>query len=291
LKKALVTGANGLLGRQLIKVLARRFEAIPTHNTRAAQPRSVGMNVADKRAVLRVLDHFRPDMVVHTAAETDVDRCETDRELAWSINAEGTGNVAEACRKIGAKLIYVSTDYVFDGNKGMYKEEDEPKPVNYYGLSKLRGEELVKKTCDAFVVARTSVLYGWHPSKRNYATWIMDSLKNRKRINVVTDHYNSPTYADDLAETISRVIERDVNGILHVSGKDRVSRYDFAMEIAEVFGLDPSLVTPVKMADLKAWVARRPRDSSLDVGKAENELGIRFPKVTESLIRMKRTQS
>jgi dTDP-4-dehydrorhamnose reductase len=220
-----------------------------------------------------------------------VDRCETNRELAWSINAEGTGNVAEACRKIGAKLIYVSTDYVFDGNKGMYKEEDEPKPVNYYGLSKLRGEELVKKTCDAFVVARTSVLYGWHPSKRNYATWIMDSLKNRKRINVVTDHYNSPTYADDLAETISRVIERDVNGILHVSGKDRVSRYDFAMEIAEVFGLDASLVTPVKMADLKAWVARRPRDSSLDVGKAENELGIRFPKVTESLIRMKRTQS
>jgi len=287
LKEVLVTGASGLLGGKLVGVLSKDYEVIPTHRMQALHPNSVRMDIVDRDRVFEVLREVSPDVVVHAAAETNVDKCETDRESAWMLNAAGTKNVAEACAKIGAKLIYVSTDYVFDGAKGLYVEEDEANPVNYYGLTKLRGEQFVKDLCEDFVIARTSVLYGWHRKKLNFATWVVDSIRNGKRISVVEDHYNSPTLADDLAEMILGIAKADATGVFHTSGSERIGRYKFALKIAEAFNLDRRLITPVKMKDVKVWVARRPVDSSLCVEKARSELELSPLGLNEALERMK----
>jgi dTDP-4-dehydrorhamnose reductase len=287
LERILVTGASGLLGRPLVTILSKKHEVIPTHHAHTIQPNSLRINVDDRDMVFKTLRDFRPAVVVHAAAETNVDKCETNKELAWRINAEGTRNVAQACVRIGAKLIYISTDYVFDGNRGFYIEEDKPNPINYYGFSKLKGEEFVEQAGCHFVIARTSVLYGWHPRKLNFATWVIDSLKNGRAITVADDHYNSPTLADILAVMVLETVEKDLTGIYHMAGGARVSRYEFAVQIADVFGLDKTLVARVRMNDLKMWVAKRPRDSSLCTDKTRRETGIRPPLLGEALEMMR----
>jgi len=291
LKRVLITGASGLLGSKLVKALSGGYEVIPTHNTHSIHPDSVRMDIVDGKEVARVLSVVKPELVVHAAAETNVDKCETNGELAWSVNAEGTRNIASACGKMSVKLVYVSTDYVFDGEKGLYSEEDEAKPVNYYGVTKLEGERFVRELCKDFIIARTSVLYGWHPNKLNFATWVIDSLKSGMRISVAEDHYNSPTLADDLAEMIMRIVEMNASGVYHTAGSERVSRYDFAMKTAETFELDKLLVMPVKMKDLKVWLAKRPRDSSLSVDKIRRELEVSPLDLNEALKRMKQEKS
>ena len=287
MEKVLITGASGLLGGKLVNVLSKLYEVIPTHRTEALHPNSIRMNISDKDEVFKALSQLNPDTVIHTAAETNVDKCETNKEWAWNVNAAGTRNIAEACSKIGAKLVYISTDYVFDGQKGLYSEEDEANPINYYGVTKLKGEDFVKQLCEDFIITRTSVLYGWHHKKLNFATWVIDSLKNRRRISVAEDHYNSPTLADDLAEMIRRLVRSNASGVYHTAGGQRVSRYNLALKIAQIFELDTSLLEPVKMVDLKAWLAKRPRDSSLSVEKIRKEVGIEPLSLDEALRKMR----
>jgi len=245
------------------------------------------MNISDRDEVFNVLSQLHPDTVIHTAAETNVDKCETNKEWAWNVNAAGTRNIAEACSKIGAKLVYISTDYVFDGEKGLYSEEDEANPINYYGVTKLKGEDFVKQFCEDFIITRTSVLYGWHHKKLNFATWVIDSLRSRRRISVAEDHYNSPTLADDLAEMIRRLARSNASEVYHTAGGQRVSRYNLALKIAEIFDLNTSFLEPVKMSNLKAWVAKRPRDSSLSLEKIRKEVGIEPLSLDEALKKMR----
>jgi len=289
LKKVLITGASGLLGRKLVKVLSEGYEVIPTHNTHAVHPDSIRMDIVDRNEVARVLSAVKPELVVHAAAETNVDKCETNRELAWSANAEGTRNIALACGKIGARLVYISTDYVFDGEKGLYAEKDEANPVNYYGVTKLEGERFVRELCEDCIIARTSVLYGWHPSRANFATWVIDSLRNGKRISVVEDQYNSPTLADHLAEMIQMILKVPGSEIYHTAGGERISRYSFALKIAEAFNLNKALILPAKVADL-AWAAKRPRDSSLCIDKIRKEIRVGRLSLDDALRRMQQTQ-
>ena len=289
-KKILVTGASGLLGHSIVKQAKKHFKTykiIPTHRTRPFFSESVKMNIINENDVLQVFKKFSPNVVVHTAAETNVDKCETDRKYASKVNTVGTKIIAEACRKVGAKIVYVSTDYVFNGEKGFYKEEDKPHPINYYGLTKLRGENYVMKLCEDHVIARTSVLYGWHRWKPNFVTWTITSLKTGRRITVVNDHFNSPTLADNLAEAILEVIEKDLIGLYHISGRERINRFEFALKIAKNFDLDSSLIKPIKMDQLKVWVAKRPRDSSLCVNKIQKELKVKLLNVEEGLCTMR----
>ncbi|MBS7622851.1 dTDP-4-dehydrorhamnose reductase [Candidatus Bathyarchaeota archaeon] len=286
MKKVLVTGSSGLLGGKLVKVLHDEYEVVPTHNTESLFHGSIRMDIVDGDEVSRVIEESSPDIVVHAAAETNVDKCETNKDWAWSVNVLGTKNVAEACVKFGAKLIFISTDYVFDGSKGLYREDDEANPINHYGLTKLKGEELVRGYCQDSTIVRPSVVYGWHTRKLNFATWVIDSLRNRKRIPVAEDHYNSPTLADDLSEIISLMIKRKLCGVYHTAGAERASRYEFALKIAETFGLDRSLISPVRMVDVGAWIALRPRDSSLCVDKIKR-IGIGPSDLSAALKRMK----
>jgi len=285
--KVLVTGATGLLGGKLVNVLSKEYEVVPTYRMQALHPDSMRMDVTDRDGVFRTLCEVRPDVVVHAAAETNADKCETDRESAWRVNAAGTRNVAEACAKIRAKLVYVSTDYVFDGQKGLYTEDDEVNPISHYGLTKLKGEQFVRDLCEDYVITRTSVLYGWHSKKLNFATWVVNSLRNGRKISVVEDHYNSPTLADNLAEMILSIVKRGASGVYHTAGAERIARYEFALKIVEALSLDRALITPVRMRDVKSWVARRPADSSLCVDKVRRETGASPLHLNEALERFR----
>lgn len=285
--RLLVTGASGLLGSKIVLLARRNYEVIPLHNVKSLHPDSLKLDITDQKQVLDLFSRLKPDVAVHTAAETSVDKCETWKELAWKINVEGTRNVAAACTEIGAKIVYISTDYVFDGEKGLYIEGDIPNPINHYGITKLEGENQVEKLCKNYVILRTSVLYGWHPWKRNFATWIINSLKQKKEISIAEDHYNTPTLADNLAEITTEAVQKDLQGLYHASGSQRISRYKFAQQIAKTFNLDHSLIKPIKMKQITAWIAKRPKDSSLNINKIKSRLKTRPLNIDEGTRKMK----
>lgn len=285
----MVTGSCGLLGRRLVNVLTDYYEVVGIDKHVPEDRNDLSVDITQRERTLKAIMTAAPRVVVHAAAETDVDRCETDRDLARRINVEGTANIADACTKVEAKLILISTDYVFDGSKGDYVETDLPNPISFYGVTKLEAERITSSTPSDSLIVRPSVLYGWHPTKLNFTTWILKGLRERRTLRVVRDHINSPTLADNLAQAIQRAIERNSRGVLHIAGNERISRFDFARRIARQFALDESLLVPVEMKDLD-WVARRPRDSSLNVGKAEKELGIELFGVNRGLEEMARSK-
>jgi dTDP-4-dehydrorhamnose reductase len=284
----LVTGASGLLGNKIVELAKNDYTVIPLDKTKPLHSNSLKVDITHAVEVLNLFSKLKPDAVIHTASETNVDKCETEKEHAWKINVEGTRNIALACSKANAKLVYISTDYVFDGEKGLYIEEDKPNPINYYGVTKLEGENQVIYHCKNYSILRTSVLYGWHPWKQNFATWTINQLKQNKEITVVENHYNTPTLADNLAEIIIEAVQKDPQGLYHASGSQRISRYEFAKQIAKIFNLDQSLIKPIKMSQLTAWVAKRPKDSSLNTDKIQKQLKTKPLNVAEGLNRMRK---
>lgn len=285
--RILVTGASGLLGSRIVKAAKGNYEVIPSHNTKRLHPNSLKLDITRRKETFSLFKNIKPDLTIHTAAETNVDKCETRREVAWKTNVKGTRNVAKACSEISAKIVYISTDYVFKGEKGLYTEEDKPSPINYYGITKLEGENQVRKLCKNYVILRTSVLYGWHSWKQNFATWVIESLKQKKKISIVQDHFNTPTLADNLAEIIVETVKRNLQGLYHASGNQRISRYEFAQQIAEAFDLNQSLIKPIKTNNMTSWTAKRPKDSSLDTNKIKKLLDIKPLDINEGLKRMK----
>jgi dTDP-4-dehydrorhamnose reductase len=287
MQRLLVTGASGLLGSRIMEHARGNFEAEPLHGAKPLHPHSLKIDITNQNSLSKLLTELKPHIIIHTASETNVDRCEIEKEHAWKVNVEGTRNISVNCGKTKAKLIFISTDYVFNGEKGNYTEADNPLPINYYGLTKLEGEKQVINYCENYAILRTSVLYGWHPWKQNFATWIINKLKQQQEISVVEDHYNTPTLADNLAEMAIEVAEKDLRGIYHASGNERISRYEFAKQIAKTFDLNSSLIKPVKMSQVAAWIAKRPRDSSLNTSKIQKQLKTKPLNITEGLNKMK----
>jgi dTDP-4-dehydrorhamnose reductase len=251
--RILVTGADGQLGVELVRALAAHGELIPSTlaDLDITHPRS-----ADKVAALR------PEWVVHAAAATDVDGCEREPEHAMAVNAEGTRRVAEGCRRAGAGLVYLSTDYVFDGGKGSpYAEWDHPAPLNVYGRSKLEGEQATRNVAPHWTIVRTAWLYGIHG--RNFVKTILAQIAAKEPLRVVKDQVGSPTYAGDLAEAIALLLSRGRRGVYHVTNGGSCSWYEFAQEILRLAGHDSSTVTPITSAELDR-PARRPAYSVLE---------------------------
>jgi dTDP-4-dehydrorhamnose reductase len=268
--KIFVTGGSGLMGSKLAEVaLARGNQVFSGYAHNEPQcGRAVRFDLMDERGIYDLVDRLRPDVIIHSAALTDVDRCERERELAYKMNVEGTQAIAKAAEKAGAFLVYISSDYVFDGERGSYREDEKTNPVSYYGQSKLLGEEFCRGC-----IARTCVIYGSRPAsgKVNFALWLIESLKSGKQVRVVTDQFITPTLNTNLAKMVLEAADRRLSGVYHLAGATRISRYDFARELARVFDLDSDLIIPSRMADLK-WDAKRPKDSSLDTSKAAREL-------------------
>jgi dTDP-4-dehydrorhamnose reductase len=257
----LVTG-SGLLGSEVIRVLGKEHDVIGTFNSRPREG-AIRLDVTDRDGTIRAVGELKPELIVHTAALTNVDYCEDHGEEAMAVNDRGTRNLVDAARGAGSKVIYVSTDFVFDGSKGMYREEDPVCPISVYAYSKLMGERHVKELNDS-AIARTSVVYG--NARQNFVSWVKDSLGKGQTIKVVTDQYNSPTLSYDCAEAIAALIKNNASGIYHTAGGERISRYEFARKIASFYGLDDGLIEPIATEALKQK-AKRPMDSSLDVSK------------------------
>ena len=272
-----------------MNVLRSDYEVLGIDRYASTDQNEFMLDITQKERTVETTVRLDPFCVVHAAAETNVDLCEGDREHARRINVEGTANIVEGCVRVGAKMIFISTDYVFDCTKGNYSEIDQPNPISFYGLSKLEAERIVTSKLPDALTIRTSVLYGWHPSKLNFATWVLKGLREHQTLKVVKDHINSPTLANNLAAAIHVALEQNSQGLLHVAGSERINRFDFARRIAKSFNLDENLLVPVEMRDLN-WIARRPRDSSLDVGKAEKEMGIELFGVDRGLEEMLRSQ-
>jgi dTDP-4-dehydrorhamnose reductase len=288
--KVLVIGGSGLLGGKMITSLLREsfevcctYKETPVSNSGCA---SFFLDIRDSVRMNNLINELSPDVVIHTASHTNVDDCEVNKAFAEEVNVQGTRNIATACNNFGSKLAYISTDYVFDGKRGMYKEVDETIPVNYYGETKLEGEKIVKMLCKDHIIARTSVLYGWGP-KQNFTSWVIRELSLGRKINIVSDQYNSPTLADDLADILIGLLEKEETGIFHTAGSDRINRLEFTKKIIKTFALNKDLLKEVG-SDEMTWVAKRPNDSSLDVSKVskiKRPLGI-----DESLDWMKKQQ-
>ena len=272
--KLLITGASGLYGSKLAQMaIAKNIEVYSSDIQGLSVYGSfVKLDISGKEQVEEAFKTIKPDMVVHAATLTDVDKCETNKELAWKVNVEGTKNIVEAAKSAGSFLIYISTDYVFSGEKGNYKETDKPDPINYYGLTKLKAEEIVQ-TQKEYFIGRPSVIYGSTPAagKVNFALWLIETLGKGERVKIVTDQWNTPTLNTNLAEMTLEVIERRLTGVYHTCGATRVSRLEFAEQIAEAFGLDKSLIDKVLSSQF-TWPAKRPMDSSLDTSKAQKTL-------------------
>jgi len=280
--RVLVTGANGLLGQALVRRLCREREYDVLATARDDAPRfnldSCGyarLDVTQPDDVTRVFEDFAPTVVVNCAAMSDVTECDAHRSEAWTTNARAVKTLAQRCREHRAHLVQVSSDFVFNGKRGPYDEEARPDPVNYYGRTKLAGENAVREAGRSnWTIVRTVLLYGTAEdlSRSNIVLWIVDRLSNGESIHIVHDQYRTPTHVDDLADGIERVIRREKAGIYHVSGADLVSIYELARTAAEVFGLDASLIEPVSSGFFEDDVDRPPRTGFI-LDKAKNELG------------------
>lgn len=286
----MIIGANGLLGQKVVEFFSR---GTTNRLILAGRSRAPSVSIQDvvyteidicKRQEVRdaVATH-KPDVIINTAAMTGVDACETDREVAWRINVTGVENIIEAARKNSTRVVHISTDYVFDGKEGPYSEEDRPEPINYYGRSKLASENQLRSSDIPFVIIRTMVLYGIAADvKPNFALWLIRNLEERNEVKVVSDQTGNPTLVDDLAHAIISAVELKKTGLYHVAGRDILSRYDFALKLADVFGFDRGLVQPVTTAEL-SQPAARPLRSGLVTLKAEVQLGYRPSTVMEGL--------
>jgi len=298
LNRLLIIGSTGLVGSKVAYLAQKHgFEAYNTHNARTSPlPNSVQLNITNRNETLSLVKRVHPEAIVNTAALHNVDYCESHHEEATKVNVEGVRNLADAARETGSRLIHLSTDYVFDGNSGHYSEIDTPHPLHFYAETKLEAEKIASEL-PSYAVARPSVIYGWNsleatgvPSSSgktiNFAMFAIDKLKRKETVKAVRDQYGSPTFADNLAEALLRLARYPGNGVFHTAGKSCMSRYEFAIKLADIFGYPTRLVEPVYTSDFKQ-LAQRPKNSCLRVEKAERDLNIRFLTAEEGIREMK----
>lgn len=251
--KILITGSNGMLGHDLIEVLKDNHELILTT--------SKTLDITNKDQVFEVICDAEPDVVINSAAYTDVDGCEENQDLAYSVNGEGVKNLALACKEVDCALVHISTDYIFNGkNDRPWVEDDEIGPISVYGKSKLKGEEAILETLDKYFIVRTAWLYGING--KNFPKTMLELAKNHSEITVVYDEVGTPTYTPDLAYGISELIETDYYGIYHLTNSGNCSWCEFARYIFEVADKDVKVV-PVTASEF-ARPAPRPSYSVLE---------------------------
>jgi len=275
--RVLITGSNGLLGQKLVKTFSSDHQTtgidlqiesfIPEENFTYQN-----LSIFQTENLAGFIYTLNPEVVINTAAYTDVDNCEDNKELAWETNVEGVKNLADLCRIMNAKLIQLSTDYIFSGEEGPYSEDDTPNPVGYYGLTKLESEKEIFERKIDFLIVRTNVLYGKGKNTRpNFVLWLIQKLSSKERVKIVTDQYNNPTLADNLADAIKEAIEKNISGILNIAGSEYLSRYDFALKVAKKFNFDKNLISLALTSELKQK-APRPHRGGLKIDKAKKLL-------------------
>jgi len=295
-KRILIVGSNGMLGQSLCGFYSRQ------NNIRllgcSVEKKSlvndldyIQCDVTKRNEVKKTILDFYPDYIINASAYTNVDKSETERELAWKINVKGIEYIAESARILDARIIHISTDYIFDGKEGPYAEDEKPNPLGYYARTKLASENALKLSGVLYTILRTNVLYGADSNgKTGFVRWLVNSLKEGKNVRIVTDQINNPTFVDDLVQAVSKVVDYNKTGIYNIGGREFLSRFEFSEIIADYFGLDKNLIKPITTDELKQ-PARRPLKSGLITLKAETELGYKPHTIKETLAIIKKELS
>lgn len=282
MRRVLVTGSNGLLGQKLLDLYLTtkdaQLVATARGNNRYTEMEGYGytyqqMDVTQKSEVMLNIIRYCPTTVIHTAAMTNVDACEQDKEGCDLLNVEAVKYLVEACNQFDVQLIHLSTDFIFDGENGPYNEEAEAKPLSYYGESKLKAEEYIKANCNNWAIVRTILVYGIvnDMSRSNIVLWVKNSLEQGKNINVVDDQFRMPTLAEDLAKGCYLIEKNQAQGIYNISGKDYMSVYEIAQRVADFWNLDKGLIG---RADSSSFTqpAKRPPKTGFDLTKSKEQL-------------------
>lgn len=280
--KILITGANGLLGHKLVRLLGPKREVVVIATARGESRlrpeygsfQYESMDIANREDVLEIVGRHKPDVIINTAAMTNVDECEKEKEACMQLNVEAVKYLVEAAEQTNAFLLHLSTDFIFSGEEGPYDEQGVPAPVNFYGESKLLGEQVVMNSNIKWAIARTVLVFGIVPdmSRSNIILWVKGSLEAQKPIQVVDDQWRTPTLAEDLAMGCYLIAEQRAEGIYNISGQDMLTPYEMAIKTADFFGLDKSLITRTDSTKF-TQPAKRPPRTGFIIEKAKTNLG------------------
>jgi dTDP-4-dehydrorhamnose reductase len=282
--KILITGANGLVGQKLKNEILRRnnmqliaTSQSPETNILKQEYIFETLDITNKTETAYLLERYKPDVLINTAAQANANACEKNRSHCWQVNTEAVKHLTRISNQLDIHFIHFSTDFVFSGKQPVYHEEDTPEPVNFYGTCKKEAEAFITAHANKWSIIRTILVYGYVPQmkRNNLVTWIYESLKQGKPLNIVNDQFRAPTFGEDLARATLEIAGKGRTGIFHISGKEVMSIYEMALKIAEHFILDKNLLTPVPSAALDE-PAQRPPHTRFDLYKAEKELNF-FP--------------
>lgn len=277
----LVTGSNGLLGQKLTPLLLEKnVEVIATGigpdrtHTENVNYSYLELDITNKDQVLKVMSAQKPDVIINTAAMTNVDQCEAEKEECRKLNVDAVEYLVKACEQNSCHLIHLSTDFIFDGKNGPYTEDAQPNPISFYGQSKLDAEALITKSTLKWSILRTVLVYGIVPSmsRSNIILWVKESLESKKNIKVVTDQWRTPTLAEDLAMGCYLAATKEAQGIFNISGKDMLTPYEMSIKTADYFKLDKSYIAKADSTTF-SQPAKRPPKTGFIIDKAINELG------------------
>jgi dTDP-4-dehydrorhamnose reductase len=289
MKNILITGVNGLLGQALVQLFKTDFTIIGTSiEERSAIPANdwkyIQLDITNSTACKALCQDVKPEIIINAASFTHVDRCEIEKELCWQVNVKAVENLAHISRRFDIHLIHYSTDYIFGGNDGPYSENDRPKPLGYYGKSKLASENVLRQIGCPSSLIRTCVLFGTGLIiKNNFFLWVLENLQAGKDFTVVTDQFNNPTLAEDLALGTKLIIENNALGVYHMAGQDFINRFEFAVAIADIFNCPKGLIKPIITNELKQ-LANRPVRGGLKIDFSRKQLGYNPRNLNESLI-------
>lgn len=280
MKKVLITGANGLLGQKLVDIYANKdVDFYPTARGECRHPlknslQYHSMDITNKEQVMEVIQNIKPDCIINTAAMTNVDECESKKEACLDLNVHAVQYLVDAANAVNAHFIHLSTDFIFDGKNGPYKEEAIPNPLSFYGESKWKGEKIVQEQCATWSIARTVLVYGLvhDMSRSNIVLWAKGALEEKKEINVVDDQYRTPTLAEDLANGVYLIENSKSEGVFNISGKDFMNIYELVERVAKHFNLSMENVSKIK-SDTLNQAAKRPPVTGFDLTKSRNILG------------------
>ena len=288
--RLLITGANGLLGQKLVQLLTQRgvqFLATSQGGSRIQTPgvEYRSLDITSRTAIMEVIEEYSPTAIVNAAAMTQVDQCETDREKCWQLNVMAVAYLIEAASRVNAHLVHLSSDFIFDGISGPYREQDQPNPVNFYGQSKWAAEKLLLESKIRWSIARTILVYGSTPgsARSNIVLWVKHNLESGNPIRVVTDQVRTPTLVDDLAQGCFLILTKSKEGIYHISGEELLTPYDLAILTARHFSLDESLISKTNSEAFKQ-PAIRPLRTGFIIEKARKELGYQPHSFKEGLV-------
>jgi dTDP-4-dehydrorhamnose reductase len=293
MKNLLILGASGLTGNKIFKLAKNKFNTFGSYNKRFISDSSLfKIDITDENDLRGLFKCIKPDIVINTAALVNVDQCETHSYDAYQINSKAVQLIAKLCNNFGSRLIHLSTDYVFDGEKGNYSEIDKPNPQSVYGKSKLKGEEAAKLSC-SYSIVRTSVIYGWTQIETsrttsssgkslNFVLWALNKMNKKEKLEIVIDQFSSPTFVDEIAITILKIATIENNEIYHVAGNSCINRYEFTKTLASIMGYPSSEISPIKNNSINQ-IAKRPKNSCLNCTKIQRDLNMKLSTVEESL--------